>query len=212
MLHRADVCFIHIVSDGTGSDNDFIQYCFKGDDWKRRRICMWEYRFCYRDEGLPGNDTFFDNTDRSILGFCRRLLRMGKQKENSSGTVFAYGISAKLNGSFTVEAAIIIPTILLVIAAFINIAMYCHDKAALFYLGQRACLISVYEEGDENIIGKAEEEFASEAKKELMGKWDIKTEVSIDEGCVCLMSYADSVVGNVTVKAKAYLHQCCIFD
>ena len=111
----------------------------------------------------------------------------------------------RLRGSFTIEAAFVIPFILAVVVSFINITFFCHDKAVLSYLGERACLVAANVRDGEDICQKAKEVFEQEAKEQLMGKWEFMTEVYIEGDCVELNSSAVSLFWKTEIKARVKL-------
>ena len=82
-------------------------------------------------------------------------------------------------GSFTVEAALIMPMILGVIVLFIYIGMFMFDRCTIKYICQKASCAAVCEGGD---IEWASERYAeSELSKRLILKWDTDISASADE-------------------------------
>ena len=84
-------------------------------------------------------------------------------------------------GSFTIEAALIMPMILGVIVLFINISMVSFDRCAIEYICHTACLDAVYEE-DSDLW--AEDYIRTQLDKRLICKWDTDVTVYSDEEAV----------------------------
>ena len=82
----------------------------------------------------------------------------------------------KKEGSFTIEAALIMPVILGVIVLFIYIAMYSYDRCVIEYVCQSAASRAV-REGEEMAAGYAEAELYAR----LICRWVTKIEFSSDE-------------------------------
>lgn len=170
---------------------------------------MREYRLAYRNAGVRKgsdirNDFCGNICNTSSYGSKKRHERKDIEGENSFCSVYFVGISLKTGGSFTVEASLIVPMILFTIMTFLNIAIYCHDRAVLFSAGQKACLISVYEE-KENMTLAAKEYFEEETGRELMGKWEVETFVTADDEIIELNATANSTIRSVEVNSRARL-------
>ena len=82
-------------------------------------------------------------------------------------------------GSFTVEAALIMPVILSIIVLFINAALVFYDRCVMEYVCQMACNAAVYDSEGENA---AEEYIRQHLSEDLILKWDysIRTEAGSD--------------------------------
>ena len=88
----------------------------------------------------------------------------------------------RCKGSFTVEAALIMPVILGVIVLFLYMAMFLYDRCMIRYVWQEAALEAVYEEGDAETFAKDLVEDG--LKKNLILRWDHETHVSSDDETV----------------------------
>ena len=111
-------------------------------------------------------------------------------------------------GSFTVEAALIMPVILGVIVLFIYFAMFAHDRCAMEYVCEDACTLAVYERGS----GEDEiERYVSEGlEKRLILDWDKTVASYSDETAVYIRLDAVSPVfrGVYSHTARAVKHFC----
>lgn len=83
----------------------------------------------------------------------------------------------KKQGSFTVEAALIMPVILGVIVLFIYIACFLFDRCTIEYAVRTACMMGVYEEGRYS----AKECIDSILSQKLILDWDTRAEVCEDD-------------------------------
>lgn len=111
----------------------------------------------------------------------------------------------RYKGSFTVEAALIMPMILGVIVLFIYIAMFAHDRCALEYICQSACAGAVYEPE----CSKAAHRTADlRLENALILEWDTEVEVT-EEGDLLILTVKARVPlfdRVFTHTAKAYKH------
>ena len=88
----------------------------------------------------------------------------------------------KQKGSFTVEAALIMPVILGVIVMFIYIGMFMFDRCTIVYICQQASCAAV-SKGDD--IERSAEEYAlNEISGRLLLDWDINIRAYSDERSV----------------------------
>ncbi|MBO4903662.1 MAG: pilus assembly protein [Lachnospiraceae bacterium] len=85
----------------------------------------------------------------------------------------------RYKGSFTVEAALIMPVILGVIVLFLYLAMFLHDRCTMQYVCQEAALEAVYHEKYMDVY--AGEIIDDELEKKLIIHWDHETYVSSDD-------------------------------
>lgn len=85
----------------------------------------------------------------------------------------------RYKGSFTVEAALIMPVILGVIVLFIYLGMFAHDRCTIRYVCQMAAVDAVYEKGDQEAFVKDTVRY--ELENRLILDWDVKTQVISDE-------------------------------
>lgn len=166
---------------------------------------MWLRGTDSRNRQLFEDNIIFVDSLRSICSCYSDGQKNKTDNKNSLGAVSLGRGTYKYNGSFTVEAALVIPLILAVIVSFLHIAMFCHDKAALSYLGERACLVAVYEHDENQICSKAKHIFEEEAEDELMGRWNLETKVYINGDNLELTTFATSSFWKVTVNSKAKL-------
>ena len=85
----------------------------------------------------------------------------------------------RTEGSFTVEAALIMPIILGIIVLFIYIAMYSYDRCVIEYVCQKTCiLLAAGDLGDEAEAGAYAE---GELRSRLAGNWETDIRVYSDE-------------------------------
>lgn len=110
----------------------------------------------------------------------------------------------RYKGSFTVEAALIMPMILGIIVLFVYIAMFAHDRCALEYICQGACAMAVYEPECETAARNA----ASELSDRLILDWDTDIDVKEEEDLLILRIEARVPLFDrvFTHTAKAYKH------
>ena len=95
-------------------------------------------------------------------------------------------------GSFTVEAALIMPLVLGVIVLFIYMGMFMFDRCTIKYICQKASCAAANEGGD---IERTAEEYAeNEISKRLILKWDTG-----------IRAYSDEVYLTTTIEAKSAL-------
>ena len=112
----------------------------------------------------------------------------------------------KAAGSFTVEAALIMPVILGIIVMFLYAAMFCHDRGAIEYVIRIACERAVYEEDQ---TGEAAEEYTRHYLSErLICKWDISVNsYETDDSVVVSVQASTPLFGGTTVhKATVLKH------
>ena len=83
----------------------------------------------------------------------------------------------KKQGSFTVEAALIMPVILGIIVLLIYIACFLFDRCTIEYAVRTACMMGVYEEGRYS----AEQHIDSILPPKLILDWDTQAQVSEDD-------------------------------
>ena len=84
----------------------------------------------------------------------------------------------KQKGSFTVEAALIMPVILGVIVLFIYVAMFCYDRCVIEYVCQSVCTGDAF---DGMGGGDIERDVRDRLFGRLAGKWDTKISTDTDE-------------------------------
>ena len=116
--------------------------------------------------------------------------------------------SGKAKGSFTVEAALIMPVILGIIVLFIYIAMTAHDRCTIGYICETVCLEAVNEGDDPERYAEEQIEKALAQKLILNHETDIST-VSDDNLLTVTVSAGETLFGRPYVyKAKACKHFC----
>ena len=94
----------------------------------------------------------------------------------------------RYKGSFTIEAALIMPIILGIIVLFIYASMYAHDRCVLEYAAQ----------SEESVI-----------PDKLMLKWDTSVSIFEEEDCfVTEITAQTAVFGRCIHRAKTYKHFC----
>ncbi len=110
-------------------------------------------------------------------------------------------------GSFTIEAALIMPMILGVIVLFINITFVSFDRCAIEHTCRIACADAVYED-DADIW--AEEKIRADLNKKLIRKWETNVSVYSDDETVTATVEAKTGVFDKTYlyTATAYKHFC----
>ena len=114
----------------------------------------------------------------------------------------------RYKGSFTIEAALIMPVILGVIVLFIYYSVFAHDRCALEYICETACSQSVYDEL--SCEEYAEYHIRSALPKYLILDWETDISVYSDETCVYAEIAAKPPFLNRTFehKTKAFKHFC----
>ncbi len=95
----------------------------------------------------------------------------------------------RYKGSFTIEAALIMPVILGVIVLFVRIGMICMDSCTMEYACQTACSSAVYEYGNEE--NAAEEQIRQILDSKLLCDWDCEINVSSDARSITATVIAD---------------------
>ena len=114
----------------------------------------------------------------------------------------------RYRGSFTVEAALIMPMILGVIVLFIYLGMFMLDRCTIEYICQQASCTAVKEDGDmEAAAGRYAEEEISER---LLLNWDTDIRTSSDERSLLTTIEARCPLfnGSFTHSARAEKHFC----
>lgn len=127
-----------------------------------------------------------------------------RKKEDVAFCTVSFGrIHVKASASFTVEAALIVPIILLVITSFLYLFMYCHDKAVLTYAAERACLMASYEKDFETMERIANDTVFEEIQTKVLINREVETETTLtdEELIVFVKSTSDLFV--IETKAKA---------
>ena len=116
--------------------------------------------------------------------------------------------SKKEDGSFTVEAALIMPVILGIIVLFIYIVMLAHDRCTIAYICETACAKAVYEKEDPE--GYAEDRIRSGLSDKLILDHDTRISVCSDKVALIAVVEADETVinGQYVYTAKAYKLFC----
>ncbi len=84
----------------------------------------------------------------------------------------------KAGGSFTVEAALIIPFILGVIVLFLYAAMFGYDRCVTEYVCRMGCLMEALSERD---AAEIEEAVQSDLSGRLILDWDTDVTVTVDD-------------------------------
>lgn len=108
------------------------------------------------------------------------------------------GSLTKKQGSFTVEAALIMPVILGVIVLFIYIACFLFDRCTIEYAVRMSCMMGVYEEGGRS----AEEHIDSILSQKLLLDWDTQAEVTEDDDTLTV-----TVSAVPTLFVKRFIHR-----
>ena len=108
-------------------------------------------------------------------------------------------------GSFTVEAALIMPVILGVIVTFIYIAMFCHDRCVIEYSCRVASAKAVYDTDPELTAATVSEQYMD---RFLILDWDTGIDTDYDDETVTTRVEATCPVINRTFihRAWAYRH------
>ncbi len=111
-------------------------------------------------------------------------------------------------GSFTVEAALIMPVILGVIVMFIYAGMFLFDRCSFEYICQQASFSAAGEGGD--IETKAEEYVRNELSKRLILDWDTDIRIYSDERVLITTIEAgnDLFAGSFIHTARTNRHFC----
>lgn len=130
-----------------------------------------------------------------------------KREENTADSVCSDRICHKACASLSVEAALVVPVVLFTIMAGLYFFMYLHDKAILTYASNRACLLAVYEEDEEQMCKAVKTIYEEEAAKSLLGLWEIDSEANIDGEYIILSSEAVSKMMKVNVYSKLRIIQ-----
>ena len=104
----------------------------------------------------------------------------------------------KSEGSFTVEAALIMPLILGIIVLFIYIPMFALDRCTIEHTVRMACINAVYARCEEDA---AEEYIDSHLPRDLMLRWDIETAVTSDDELISV-----TVDGTSGLFGKHFIH------
>ena len=93
---------------------------------------------------------------------------------------------SKYSGSFTVEAAFVMPVVLGIILLILYLCIYTHDKAVMEYAAIKACE-RCCEEAKKNkdedsgyLTGLAREQIEEITDKGLIGNWDEDVKVSFE--------------------------------
>ena len=86
-------------------------------------------------------------------------------------------VKKRADGSFTVEAALIMPVILGVIVLFISLSMFFFDRCTIEHTVRMACINAVYADGEVT----AGEYISARLPEELLLAWDINTTTDSDE-------------------------------
>ena len=114
----------------------------------------------------------------------------------------------KAEGSFTVEAALIMPIILGIIVLFIYIAMTAHDRCTIGYICETVCLEAVNEGDDPERY--AEEQIEKALAQKLILIHETNISANKDEMMLTVtVSAGETLFGRPYVyKAKAFKHFC----
>ena len=110
-------------------------------------------------------------------------------------------------GSFTVEAALLMPMILGVTVLFIYISMFCFDRCTILYVSEFACLNALNESDPESY---AKGNIDAELSKKLICRWDTDISVASDEtGITASIRASSGVFGGVyEYIVRANKHFC----
>ena len=111
------------------------------------------------------------------------------------------------SGSFTVEAALIMPMIVGVIVLFIRLSFVCYDRVVIENICQLACIEAVYEE---DAMSFAEEYVTKNLGDKLICDWDTDIRVYSDGDDIITEVEAGSgyLSGTFTYSARANKHFC----
>lgn len=110
----------------------------------------------------------------------------------------------KQKGSFTVEAALIMPVILGVIVLFIYVAMFCYDRCAIEYVCQSVCTDAAF---DGRGGGDIERDVRDRLFGRLAGRWDVDVSLDQDDRFIYITAEATT-----PLFAKVFVHkarECC---
>lgn len=110
-------------------------------------------------------------------------------------------------GSFTVEAALIMPVILGTTVLFINAAMVFYDRCTMEFICQMACQRAVYDSEAEMSI---DEDITDQLSEKLILNWDTAVETNSDDEYISAQITASGRFFNSIFihKAKACKHFC----
>ena len=108
-------------------------------------------------------------------------------------------VKLRYRGSFTVEAALIMPMILGVIVLFIYIGMFMFDRCTIEYICQQASFEAA--NAGEDIQRSAEAYAMDEISKRLILKWDTNIRTYCDERSVIMTIEAKNVIFD-----RAFIH------
>ena len=112
----------------------------------------------------------------------------------------------RYRGSFTVEAALIMPVVLGVIVLFIYSGMLLYDRCMIRSVCSEACFEGVYSSSDPDTA--AEGYVQNVLPSRLILEWDTRTEVFSDENLLTVRITAKSRLfdGAFVHTAKAFKH------
>ncbi len=103
----------------------------------------------------------------------------------------------RAQGSFTVEAALIMPVILGISVLFIYITLFFFDRCTIEHIVSMACLDLAYE----NDAGSAEDMINAAFNEKLMLDWDLATDIHEDG-----LSYHVRVEACPELFSKRFVH------
>ena len=111
----------------------------------------------------------------------------------------------RTRGSFTVEAALLMPVILGVIVTFMYIAMFCHDRCVIEYSCRVSSAKAVYDTDPELTAATVSEQYMD---RFLILDWDTGIDTDYDDEIVTTRVEATCPVINRTFihRAWAYRH------
>lgn len=112
----------------------------------------------------------------------------------------------RYRGSFTVEAALIMPVILGVIVFFIYIGMFTLDRCSIEYICQSVSCAAVYSESDKKAA--ATERAVRELNEMLILDWDTVVEIREDETTLTVRIEAATSLfpGSFTHTGRSFKH------
>ncbi len=109
----------------------------------------------------------------------------------------------KAKGSFTVEAALIMPVILGVIVLSVYISMFSYDRCVIEYVCQSVCAEAAFDlSGEEDI----KEEITSGLRDRLAGSWDIEITTDHDDHFIYVIANAQT-----PLFGRAFTHRNAVF-
>ncbi len=109
-------------------------------------------------------------------------------------------VKRKLNGNITIEAAVIVPLILMVIAVVISILFYYHDKNVIKGVAYETAM--VFSDKKEATCEEVEEYFQDKLRRKLIVFSYVETDITLEDSQVEIICSASRQFMRISLETR----------